>query len=117
MFVVMDIKAAGWQCSGAGAARRSEKKARSGEEDGAFWPASLVMHMHQPPATTDNDEQRGDSPQQNYRHCFLLRDPVLIQQVPKVSVAVPCASTLTIDLFWDFFANLFQSRLLGSGSV
>ena len=75
MFVVMDIKAAGWQCSGAGAARRSEKKARSGEEDGAFWPASLVMHMHQPPATTDNDEQRGDSPQQNYRHCFLLRRP------------------------------------------
>jgi len=40
MFVVMDIKAAGWQCSGAGAARRSEKKARSGEEDRAFWPAS-----------------------------------------------------------------------------
>jgi hypothetical protein len=31
-----------------------QEKARSGEGDRAF--CRLVLHMHQPPATTDNDE-------------------------------------------------------------
>jgi hypothetical protein len=51
MFEVMAIKV---RTHSAAAQARREKKARSGKADRAL--GGLVMHMHQPPATTCNDE-------------------------------------------------------------